>query len=274
KELERVQDDKMELYRKAKDDKMAATEFKCRQDADAARVLHELREYVRRSHNKAAEARMKLVEERQARRRAEMEEKYKKEEALMKATVEDIEMMEREERRLMEELQYKQKRQLEVYQHLEHILQATPRSSSILSGYHQHQEEGMIDGQVMVTHHYGDTINERASVSNTGIIHNDVEVLSDEETITTTPAPVVSYTTTTTTADHQHQQHSEETTTAPAAEAPVVSYTTTTADHHHQHQHSEKTTTAPAAAGPVVSYTTVDGVVVSLSDILDGLHDV
>ncbi|EER20210.1 hypothetical protein Pmar_PMAR015209 [Perkinsus marinus ATCC 50983] len=49
KELERVQDDKMELYRKAKDDKMAATEFKCRQDAHDARLVHELREYVRRS---------------------------------------------------------------------------------------------------------------------------------------------------------------------------------------------------------------------------------
>lgn len=105
----------------------------------------------------------------------------------------------------------------------------------------------MIDGQVMVTHHYGDTITERSDMSNTGIIHNDVEVLSDEETITTTPA----------------------------AAAPVVSYTTTTtADHHQDQQHSEKTTSAPAAEVPVVSYTTVDGVVVSLSDILDGLHDV
>lgn len=100
--------------------------------------------------NKAAEARMKLVEERQARRRAEMEEKYKREEALMKATVEDIEMMERvrgegvggddgsiasqEERRLMEELQDKQKRQLEVYQHLEHILQVI--IIIIVQGYH------------------------------------------------------------------------------------------------------------------------------------------
>ncbi|KAF4680112.1 hypothetical protein FOZ60_014037 [Perkinsus olseni] len=121
--LEWVQDSKMKLYKKARDDRIAVIELKGRQHAEAMRAAQERRKYVRRSHNKAAEARMKLVEDRQIQRRAEMEERCRREEAMMKVKEEEIDSMERVEKCLIRRLQDSQKRQRETYRYLQDILE-------------------------------------------------------------------------------------------------------------------------------------------------------
>ncbi|KAF4668513.1 hypothetical protein FOL47_002974 [Perkinsus chesapeaki] len=124
--LERVQDNKTDIYRQARDEKRAMTEIIEKKHEDDMKLARKRREYVRRSHYKANEARIKLIEERQAQRQSEMEKRYEKEEDLMKKTEAEIRAMEREEMELIRNLQNSQEKQREVYEYLEDILQAEP----------------------------------------------------------------------------------------------------------------------------------------------------